>query len=551
MVNDCSYIMKINKSKKDIISFIIISIIFSVGLCGGALYISNEYFKTHAYFYDPVGDYSKTIPFYERMQEEADLNPIISGVNFAKLWFQADPKSPFLYIPTIILYPKLLTTPWAMMPVMIFALSSLLFILAYSLRLRNQSYVSIVSIVLLFGSAFFILNPELGIAAGWLDLPASILLASGIIAFLNWRDFRNQYWLLISAVFIALASMSRSTIIIYAAILLFVPVIVSSIENKQISIKPLFLYIVTISILIAPFYFYSFEFNYKYYTSLNSGIAGSFLESFQLFMHAFSLIGIVYMFFFILLVLFLLFIHRQTIANQSKYSISIYLWIVMILPIVWIFVQKTGNTYHVYLTLYSLLFLLFIGISQCIKQTIPKSISYSIIVFSSIFMIYSFGTHLHSAQNPTLEAADTKQLYTNIAKHVAQLQPNETWLAYFAEDVTRIANVEAYNQYSIYPQKYAKGILYFHHSYWRAEYGDMSDAEIADSIVKLLPQNIFIVIPSSHESIDSIVPQQFTTTRKVLHATLQYIITNKWERRNSFKSIKYGSLDVYYNNLYL
>lgn len=253
---------------------------------------------------------------------------------------------------------------------------------------------------------------------------------------------------------------------------------------------------------------------------------------------------------FVLLLLFLFYKHRQIVISQSKYTIGMYVWILSILPLVWVLVQRTGSTYHVYLTLYSLLFILFIGISQHLKQTIGKSISFSIIVFSSIFMIYSFGTHLHSAQNPTLEAADTKQLYTNIAKHVSQLQPNETWLAYFDEDVTRIANVEAYNQYGVYQQKYAQGILYFHHSYWRAKYGDLSDAEIADTLVKLLPQNTFVIIPNSHECIDSIVPQQFTTTRAVLHKSLDYLIHNNWERRDGFKTLKYGILDVYHNKYY-
>lgn len=537
--------LKIIKSKKDIISLIVISIIFSLGVCGAALYISNEYFKTHAYFYDPVGDYSRTIPFYERMQEEADLNPIASRLNFAKLWFQSDPKSPFLYIPTILLYPKLLTTPWAMMPAMFFALCSLVCMLGYSLRLRNQSFLSVVSILLLFYAGHLMLNPERGIAAGWLDLPASFLLTSGIIAFLNWRDFRNRYWLLLSAVFIALASMSRSTIIIYAVILLFVPIILSYIEQRT-SLKTLGLYILLIAIFITPFYYYSFDFNYRYYTSLNSGLADSVSSSITLFMHTFSIIGIAYIIGFVLLLLFLFYKHRQIVIRQSNYSIGIYVWILWILPLVWVFIQKTGNTYHVYLTLYSLLFLLFIGISQCTKQSISKSISYSIIVLSSIFMIYSFGTHLHSAQNPTLEAADTKQLYTNIAKHVAQLQPNETWLAYFAEDVTRIANVEAYNQYGVYPQKYAQGILYFHHSYWRAEYGEMSDTEIADSLVKLLPQNAFVVIPHSHECIDSLVSNNILTTRAVLHNSLKYVVQNNWEKRDSFISRKYGTLDIYY-----
>lgn len=541
--------LKIIKSKKDFISLIVISIIFTVGLCGAALYISNEYFKTHAYFYDPVGDYSKTIPFYERMQQEADLNPIASRINFAKIWFQADPKSPFLYIPTILFYPKLLTTPWAMMPAMFFSLCSLFFFLGYSLRLRNQSFLSVVSILLLFCAGHLMLNPERGIAAGWLDLPASFLLTSGIIAFFNWRDFRNRYWLLLSAVFIALASMSRSTIIIYAAILLCVPIILSYIEQRT-SLKTLGLYILLIAIFITPFYYYSFEFNYRYYTSLNSGIADSVSSSFSLFIHTFSIIGIAYMIGFVLLLLFLFYKHRQIVISQSKYTIGMYVWILSILPLVWVLVQRTGSTYHVYLTLYSLLFILFIGISQHLKQTIGKSISFSIIVFSSIFMIYSFGTHLHSAQNPTLEAADTKQLYTNIAKHVSQLQPNETWLAYFDEDVTRIANVEAYNQYGVYQQKYAQGILYFHHSYWRAKYGDLSDAEIADTLVKLLPQNTFVIIPNSHECIDSIVPQQFTTTRAVLHKSLDYLIHNNWERRDGFKTLKYGILDVYHNKYY-
>ncbi|OQA94549.1 MAG: hypothetical protein BWY22_02446 [Bacteroidetes bacterium ADurb.Bin217] len=542
--------LKIIKSKKDIISLIVISIILSVGLCGAALYISNEYFKTHAYFYDPVGDYSRTIPFYERMQQEADLNPIASRINFAKIWFQADPKSPFLYIPTILLYPKLLTTPWAMMPAMFFALSSLLCMLGYSLRLRNQSFLSVISILLLFCAGHLMLNPERGIAAGWLDLPASFLLTSGIIAFLNWRDFRNRYWLLLSAVFIALASMSRSTIIIYAAILLCVPIILSYIEQRT-SLKTLGLYILLIAIFITPFYYYSFDFNYRYYTSLNSGIADSVSSSITLFMHTFSIIGIAYMIGFVLLLLFLFYKHRQIVILQSKYSVGIFLWILVILPIFWVFVQKTGNTYHVYLTLYSLFFILFLGITNWLKTTINKSISYSIIVFYSITMINSFITHLHTAQNPTLEATDTKQLYTNIAKHVAQLQPNETWLAYFAEDVTRIANVEAYNQYGVYPKKYAQGILYFHHSYWRAEYGDMSDAEIADSIVKLLPHNVFVIIPYSHQSIDSIVPQQFTTTRAVLHKSLDYIVHNNWERCDGFKTLKYGSLDAFYNKYYI
>lgn len=542
--------MKIFTSKKDSISLIVISIIFSVVLCVGAIYISNEYFKTHAYFYDPVGDYSRTIPFYERMQEEADLNPIASRLNFAKLWFQADPKSPFLYIPTILLYPKLLKTPWAMMPAMFFALTTLFYILGYSMRVRSQSYLAIISILLLFASAQFMFNPERGIAAGWLDLPASFLLTSGIIAFLNWRDFQNTYWLILSAIFIAFASMSRSTIIIYAAIVLFVPIIITFVEQKKAFLKPLGLYILIITILIMPFYYYSFEFNYRYYTSLNSGMADSVSSSITLFLQTFSLIGIGFMIVFILLLVLLMYVNRKTLVHQSKYTIGIYVWIVCILPIVWIFIQKTGNTYHVYLTLYALLFVLFIGISQYSKQFVPSIISYSVIIISGIVMYFSYSQYIKLAQNPTPEATDSKQLYKTIATHVSQLQQHETWSAYFDDDVTRIANVEAYKQYGVYPKKYAQGILYFHNSYWKAQYGDMTDDEIADSLVKLLPQNAFVVIPHSHNSIDSIVPPQYTTTRTVLHAALQYVKDNDWEKRDSMRTKKYNTLFVMYNRNY-
>lgn len=523
------------------------SFVLSIGLCASALYISHEYFKTHAFFYDPVGDFSRTIPFYERMQEEAHLNQVASRINFAKLWFQGDPKSPFLYIPTILFFPKLLATPWAIMPAMIFTLTLFLCMLGYAIYIRKHSLLHIFTVLLLFSSALFLLNPERGLAAGWLDLPASFLLATGIISFLNYRDFKKQYWLIISAICIALASMSRSTIIAYAAILLSAPIIITYIENKRALLKHLILYIVSILLLITPFYYYSFEFNYKYYTSLNSGIASSILESFLFFLHTFSIIGIVSFFVFMLFVLFTIFIHRKTSVIQSKHTLFIYAWIVTILPIVWVLIQNTGSTYHVYLTLYSLLFVLFIGIKPYTKQLIEIRLSYSLIIFSIAATLYSFFNHVYAAQNPTVEEVDTKQLYCDIAKYVAQLQPQETWLAYFDEDVTRIANVEAYSQYGVYPRKYAQGILYFHHSYWTAQYGLMTDAAIADSLVNLLSNNSFIVIPHSHENIDSIISDKFSTTRMVLHASLEYCKNNNWELRDSFKTLKYGVLNMYYN----
>lgn len=541
-------IMKIYSPKKEILLIVFVSIILSLGLCTAALYISNEYFITHAFFYDPVGDFSRTIPFYERMQEEAHLNQIASRINFAKLWFQGDPKSPFLYIPTILLAPKLLATPWSILPAMFFAVSTLLFLLGYSMRMRNHSVLHMVSILVLFCAAPFLLNPERGMAAGWLDLPASFLLTSGILAFLNWRNFQKTYWLILSAGFIAFASMSRSTIIIYAAIILVFPIIISLLEYKKKAIRPLGVYILSVMILSAPFYYYSFMFNYRYYTSLNSGMASSIQESALLFIHTFSIIGCMYILFLVFLILFLVYAYNRSLMFVSKFSVSIYVWMLLILPVIWVLIHKTGNTYHVYLTLFPLLFFPFITISEYRKKG-NILLSILIISFASVQIAYSYTSKLYSAKNPSIEAQDTKQLYTQLAQRVTELAPGETWLAYFDDDVTRIANVEAYVQYQYYPKNYARGILYHHHSYWQANYGNMTDIEIADSLCANLQTVAMLVMPLRPQYIDSIVSENYPTTRFVLQRVYEHIQSDTgWELRDSIETIRYKTLGVFMKN---
>lgn len=543
--------------KKQIAILLIFSLIITICVIYSSLKISKEYYNTHSFFYDPVMSYSQTIPFYKRMQQEAHLNQFVSRVNFAILHFKADPKAPFSLIPTIFFFPQLLASPWAMIPSVSLMLFVFLFILGYSLYIRKHSILYCFSIMIFFCAAPVLYNPERGIVAGWLDLPASLLLVSGIISFLNWNTFKKNQWLIFCGIFISFACLSRSTLIVYAFILLGFPFFYSIIQNyykhKNVLneiLKPLLIILLTVFLLLFHFYFYHFKFNYWYYTHLSSGIANSIKDSFNHFMKVIPIIGSYYLIIFLLFISLIIIQYYKKINKVCFQNIYKFAWIILILPFMWIFINKTGNTYHVYLIEFTLLFLLFIPFDGSIFKnsnfTTRIGIPLFILFFSIFSILFAYNTNLYIAKNPSQEAREIKQLNKKISSYIITLKKGETWLAYFDDDYTRISNCEAYFQYGYYPDAYAKGILYMHNVYWRSYYPNLTNQQIADSLCSLIPQTNLIITFANKKDIDKIISPNFSISRKVLYSVYDYLENNPmWLKVEVFKTKKYSNLAFY------
>jgi len=540
-----------------VIIILIISIVLTSITTQLSYQISKQYFKNHSFFYDPVMTFSTSIPFYNRMQKEAHLNQVASRLNFAKLHFEGNPKSPIYFIPVILFAPKLLLTPWSTLPVTAFMLCTFLFILGYSVHLRNKNLLYSITLMCLFCAAPVLLDPFWGLSSGWFDMPAGFLLSASIISFINWHNYRKPIWLILFPVLASLAVLGRSILSLYA-VTIIAPLLIYSLyfcfkQNGRFLkniIKPTFI-ILLISGIVCGYYLYlHFNAIFFYYAKVVYSKTDSVIKSAGFVSNTIGIVGKKYMLF--IIILFAALFIKYLFNNKFKtINFFFYAWILLILPFFWIFILKSTGVYHVYLVEYSLLFILFLPFNfldnNFINSKILKNMNYIIIIISCCFILTSYYRFSFEAKHPNTSQRESKKLDITIAGFVKNLKPDQTWVAFFDEDYSRIPNCECFYRYGIYPEKYSKMNFYLHNEYWNSYYPDLSSDEIADSICKNIDKLSLIITFNNVNDIDKFKSEEdFRFARNIAKKVATYMQTKpNWEKKLIYKTKAYSDLAFY------
>jgi hypothetical protein len=521
--------------------------------------LSRKYFKSHSFFYDPVMSFSSNIPFYKRMQKEEKLNIIASRLNFAKLHFKSNYKSPAFFIPAILLAPRLLLTPWYGMLSTSIMLLIFLYVLGYSVYLRYKKIDFSIAIICLFSAAPVLIDPRWGLSSGQFDLPAGFLFASGIISFLNWHQFRRPEWLICFSFFVSMAILGRAIISAYLAFVMVPPIIYSIFlyykQDRDIIkciIKPLISAVIIIGIFCGYFLYIHFNSIFFYYSKLLFSKTDSVIKAAGCFFYTSRITGSLYL---LLVCIFIIFIFLFQYLKKQSLKIPeflMYLWIVSILPVYWIFFLKSTEVYYVYLIELPILFILFLpqGISAfaSIKRGVSGIFSAAIILLSGCFILSSFYSFSYHSDNPGIYEKDSKKVDRTIASFIKDLKPGQTWTAFFDEDYSRIPNCECFYRYGVYPEKYSDIIFYLHNNYWNSYFPGMSPQQIADSICRKTDNLSLIITFNNISDINKFKPgENFDFAKEIAGRVTSYVQESPgWEKRFVYKTINYSELAFYF-----
>jgi hypothetical protein len=537
-----------------IVTFLLTSIIVTLSQS-----ISQSYFKTHTFFWDPVMAYSRNIAFHERMQAEANLNPIASRINFAKLYFKGEPKAPIYCLPIILLSPKLLLSPWANLPVSSLMFAIFLFILGYSVFLRTKNILLPISIMFLVSAAPVLFDPKWGIASSWYDLPSGFLLVASIISFVNWHFFRKTHWLVLFSILVSLASMGRYinaayAFIIIAPLFLYSLIIFYKSELNFIKniVKPIGIVLGIVLLLSGYFLWYHLEFTLNYYSKMAYAISDSSYDCLKDFLIVFKMIGSIYSYnLFLLVVVGLYFVWKQ----YKKFQVSnfiFFLWIIISLPLFWIVIFKSlwnYNTDLIELPIIHILWLVLIPVDFKNKKVVKYG-SIFILSISIFFIISSYYTYSNISKNTSPLEKEEKQLTSVISKQIKDIQPQKSWASFFAPDYSRIINCECFYNYNVFPKINKEVTFYVYSTYWKFFYKDKSVQEISKNICENIEKSdVFITFNTKVDVNIVIKPNQlddFKIAKQITNNVVDYMNNNQnWEKEEVISTIKYSNLAVY------
>ena len=547
------------QNRKSILILLVVTILLTTIIVTLSQSISQSYFKTHTFFWDPVMAYSRNIVFYERMEAEADLNPIASRVNFAELYFKGEPKAPIYGLPIILFAPKLLLSPWANLPVSSLMFAVFLFILGYSIFLRTKHIVFSFSIMCISAAAPVYFDPIWGIASSWYDLPAGFLLAASIIAFINWHTYRKTIWLVLFPTLLSFSILGRYVISAYGFVII-APLFIYSIIDYYIKEKkflknimyPVLVVLFLCLIICGYFLIIHFEFTYNYYSKMSYGIAGSILDSIKICSEVFTIIGITYVLTMVFLLLLIIAYIVKIYKKIQFKNILFYTWIISALPLYLVVIVRSMGNHHTSLIELPIMSVLSIGLGVFLINN-KKLMNYISIGFFIISLLFIISSYLHfskfSITTNCLEKED-KELTKEISKQVKNLPPDKTWASFFAPDHSRVVNCECFYNYKVYPKTNSDVTFYGYSTYWKFFYTDKTVDEISQIICEGIEKSdVFITFNSKVDVNNAIKPNQlddFKTAKQITYNVVDYMNTNpNWKKQEIISTIQYSNLALY------
>ncbi len=178
----------------------------SVLLAGAASYLAVKVEKVYVahspYFDDAVGYLVKNIRLSERVEVDGRLSAA---------WREAvaNDRNPARTVPLVLLAPSLLAHPYGFMATAIPGMVVFLFLLGWTLYKRGGHWPYSLAVMSLFMTIPGFYGAYHGLAAYWLDLHASFWIGSAILALFNSNGLRTWRWVIVYALAVALAFLSR------------------------------------------------------------------------------------------------------------------------------------------------------------------------------------------------------------------------------------------------------------------------------------------------------------------------------------------------------
>lgn len=522
--------------------------LLTITAAGAALEVLSTYIEDHSYFYDAATYLLHNARLHTRLAEEGRLTLA------AHEWLEND-RFPLRTVPLILIAPGLLAHPFGHLATALPALFILLFLLGWTVYQRTGFLLYALACMALFVAARHFYQPNVGLAAYWLDSPAAFLTGAAALALLNSRTGQSYPWLA------AFAGLASATVLCRYAAGVFVffqcaPVLVAYLcirwrrERTVRSVLAPVLLIGGIVAALTGYYLVShFESNRFYYSQLGYGASkGVPAATYDLFKNLVLTAGLP-----VLGILAALFV-----AQLAWFGTRSSVWFAQA-DLVWlagahllfmaVILQTVGHPLIHWYALAPLFLLASVPLPwhrAWSSLRVQRAAAFLLLVSLGL-LVFNARAYQRAAGAPSPHAVSLKELDVALADELDRQGSQLVWNTYF-DDRAWLPSLEAYYRTGHLPLPAGHDLFTLHETFWKAYYPGLGPEEVSRRVFERTCRWVDVaVVVADPAAADR--PMSNAITSEVARYLAQTIARDpRWQRIFTIDHAVFGKL-VGYRNL--
>jgi hypothetical protein len=507
--------------------------------------VQSVYYRSHSYFFDPVGHLLHNACLYRRVLDEGRL---------AVAWDEwlTYPKAPLRTAPLALLAPGLLASSGGHLATALPALFCWLALLGWTVYRRMHSLAYAVGCMSLFCAIPGLYDPFKGLGAYWLDLAAALLGGGAALALLNSRQARSKRWIALFGVLAAAACLSRYV----AGVFVFVacaPLLALYLwhrmrENgyKYILVR-LMLLLMIITVLAGYFIVAHFTENMIYYSKMGyAANQGPYVATLDFARNLGAFVGWPMLGGLCLLGVLML----AGCGSGRGTCVSVLPILTFLLApfcFLALILQVAG---HVQASLYCLPFL-FLLLTSPVEQTQHTRIFWRLAIVLLIVSLFvaplSAWRQYSRAGTPLPYEQAQKSLYVCLAEHLAAQKRDVIWNCFF-DEYSWIPAMEAFYRSGVLALPAGGDFFSVHQAYWNTYYPGLTPEEVSRQVYERTKRLVDVaVVFESEDAVAGRFNNASSTT--VARDVSQWVREDdRWRPIFVIESAIYGRLSGYLNS---
>jgi undecaprenyl pyrophosphate phosphatase UppP len=515
--------------------------------------IEKNYLSTHSYFYDCVSYSFYNARLFTRIADEGRFHLA------AQEWL-INPRHPLRTIAALVLAPETLAKQLGHMATALPMFFIFLLLLGWTVYKRTAHLAYALACMILFCAVPVFFDPLMGLAAFWLDLPASFLVGAAALCLLNADEGRKWKWVVGFAVLVSLAALSRYVAAVYAFVAC-APVLVDALLRRwrrdgdvvRSVLQPVLLIAVVIGILAGYFLIAQLRFNTGFYTTYAYGVGHGVLDSLRdvsaSLLQFITLPGAIALAV-ICLVNLVIFARGE---RQDWHALIVSLWLASSVILLLVFgIREVGAT-HVTLYVVPLVYLAVVSPapldvdSRVRRWLTPLACAFAVVAVCAVWN--EARGNFQKATHPSSAAQAQKNFDVALAQALDKEGERIVWMTYFQE-YAWIPAMETFYRYHKLPLPAGGGFYEDHEELWVGHYPKLSPEQVSERVYAATVQWVDVaVVFDDTQRIETSDWINNAYSRTVAKAVAERIRADaSWQRAFVVESERYGAV-VGYRNL--
>lgn len=531
-------------SKHQRFLLVLISVILTAVIGIICVYIEKDYLSRNPYFYDSASYMEQSVRLYENYRLHGSYPQFVCDILTSNPVLR---NLPFIFAPSLL--ENQFAHLWTALPMF----ACFLFFCGLLVVKKTNNMFFAVSAIACFSCFYLLFDPNTGLGAYWLDLPASFLLASSAICIYIYNNEGRMRWLILFSCLFALSILSRYIMVVYGSLLLapllffgFIKKWHSSREFLKSIVYPGLIVLSIILVLAGPFVFLHFEKMLFYYSKMGYSLSHPWKDcayNFWFFLR--DNVTIAYIILYLSMPLGSILLSNERKFLKFDDSVACF-FLVGALPIFWVFVINSYNYPCQYLVWVPFLFVSCLFLVRSFETSrFSMFFSLALCTISLSVSTYVVFDKIANAKKPVSEQ---KIINSTIALFLKEANARK-WAVYFDER-KQLVNMAAYYEqgfFSIGDLLLDVPTLFsIHQAYFQAHFPSMSAQEVADTVAKnalsMLDAAVVFDNPSMVDSIKFNNPYSRSVAKAV---SLAFATSPDWENISVLETKSYYRLAFY------